>query len=513
MNELKLLITTLRNIFKFNHHDWKAIESRLNPLEIELLHIVGTDENINDHISAEKLFKTIPNDSNFARYRQNLFDKLIVEAIHFNPSNRSYSTFERNRYKCEKLYLVLKIFNKSRQHILAKNIASRLIGLSRKYHFTEIRIGTNEYLHSYYSLRELNQTKAQHYLEDLEKSQNIRHSEFSAHSKYYIFGSKLLHGTSNEIELMQLGKKFKTILDKEKNKNPESHKFYLAYYSLMALISESQDKPEQTLRVARQGLEFFKNLPYEHKSAKIVFMLFMTNSYLVLGLLTEAKQVINETLRIQKSGSNNWFMAKWLLIQIELCQSNYDRANDEYKVMVSHKNYKEQSAQTKDIMEICGAYIGFIAIKYGITNCDFPNRFRIKNRLKAMAQIHANNQRIIIPTLIAQIMFHALDSNFMAVGKCVQKLEVFGKSKLSLANPNYRINCFIKMIGCIPNGHFHSYSVKIRSDKYLNRMKSIDFRFTDAKKVVEIIPYETLWKMILDCLKTPKSLLIMPIHQ
>ena len=71
-------------------------------------------------------------------------------------------------------------------------------------------------------------------------------------------------------------------------------------------------------------------------------------------------------------------------------------------------------------------------------------------------------------------------------------------------SPNYRSNCMIKMLLCIPVNNFKPDIVAMHSAKYEARMAKVPLNYTQQSAEIEILPYEDLWQLILNNLRMPK---------
>ena len=260
---------------------------------------------------------------------------------------------------------------------------------------------------------------------------------------------------------------------------------------------EGIEEFDTAIGYARRGYEYFQELPYEHRKAKIVFMLFMTNCYIKMGYLVEAQQIILESLKIQTSDSYNWFLAKWLLIQIEFIHKNYNQAAIHYNELIRHKANESQPDYRKENLNLCGGYLDFLALTVGLESHEAPGKHGINKLIRTSPEYDPDRQKINVPTLIIQLMFQSYDHNISGMNEAISRLKKYGKTKLRLTNPNYRTNCFIKMIKCIPDGNFHPAAINRRAEKYLNQLKSVNFQFSEDHKALEIIPYEDIWDMLM----------------
>jgi hypothetical protein len=64
----------------------------------------------------------------------------------------------------------------------------------------------------------------------------------------------------------------------------------------------------------------------------------------------------------------------------------------------------------------------------------------------------------------------------------------------------FRSNCFIKMLLQLPKNNFHRAAVLRKADKYWQKLQSVPINQANQGSDMEIIPYETLWRFVVDSL-------------
>ncbi|MEE9373538.1 MAG: hypothetical protein V3V00_10850 [Saprospiraceae bacterium] len=506
MKKLNLIIAILNGLLKYSDKEWEAIQSKLNKFEGEMLNNILADPMVTDENIASDVFNTHFKDIIYQRNRKTLSDKLTNEILLFKPSKRKYNTIQRVQYKCEQLYVILKILRGTEYTQLAKHIALYLIKRAEKYHFSEIRVGTNEYLVYYYSFIEPNKKSVDRCNEDLKVSMDVRAAEIFAESNYNVLFSNFNTANLDKMMVFKQAINAKNKLDRYKSNAENSLKFYTNYFSFCVLMHEGIEDYQVALDYARQGYEYLLTLNFDHKRAKIVFLVHMTNCYLRLGFATEARQTILESLKIQIEGENNWFASMWLLVQIELYQNDYDKAAGYYKKIVNNKSFINQPKYRQDQFNIGGAMLYYLFKSNRISKFQCYNKNDFNRSLVGYENLDQKYTSSSIPILIINLLLELSNSNQKSVKRIIDELEQYCSSKVRTSNVNYRTNCFIKMLQCIPEGNFHPVAVTRKAENDLKRLQGVDFKISDEKTVLELIPYERLWEMILDQLKTTKTL-------
>ncbi|MCB0663807.1 MAG: hypothetical protein KDC24_13755, partial [Saprospiraceae bacterium] len=65
---------------------------------------------------------------------------------------------------------------------------------------------------------------------------------------------------------------------------------------------------------------------------------------------------------------------------------------------------------------------------------------------------------------------------------------------------NFRSNCFLQMLACLPQGDFHPVRVRQLASKYEEKLASMPLKDAPQSPDLEFIPYEHLWEYALELL-------------
>ncbi len=282
--------------------------------------------------------------------------------------------------------------------------------------------------------------------------------------------------------------------------------FRRKFYHLNILVNEFAGNLDEAINWARKGYYFFSQLPYDYIKPKIVFLLHITNSYIRLGNFPEAGQVIGTSLKIQSVGDHNWFMGMWMYTQLSIITKEYDAAVLTYNNMVSTSSFDSQKDDNKQYIFIMGFYLKYI------TTIDQSVTKKIENMgcksisMEEMPEFDILKSRINAPILIISFAFKAFQSKYKDMTKIASELSKYRPSRYSKKTPQFRTYTFIKLINNIVDGNFNKAAISRKNNNFLEQLKASQFRITEQKQALEIIPYEALWEMVIVNLKTPKRL-------
>ncbi|MEE9372726.1 MAG: hypothetical protein V3V00_06695 [Saprospiraceae bacterium] len=504
MRKIRGIVYLLESVMGYKKKHWAQFQSYLPPLESELLNFVLNDKEITDESAANSLFRTDIKDPNFGRLKNKLRHFLFIEIFRFSPSGSSYTPYQKAHYASEQMLAIFKILKGVAYTSLAKPLADKLHAKSQSYHFNEIGLEASRYLFYYYSVIQTDLTNSEKFSKEIKKYNNIVQYEIEAECKFYTILTKQLLAKEKTSDIAALARSYYYKLTSYAVQKLPSSKFYLFYYRLGGLIYEVEGNYKKAIIYAREGYTYFKNQSYDHRTAKIIFMLSMAFCYLRLGFLLEARQIITRSLLLQFKGRNNWFVSKRLLMQIECHKKNYQDAYDHYRDITTHRKFPDLRDNYKAFYLLNGAYFDFLALTGRMPDTPPPSRRSISSTFQNILQKDISNRHIKIPLIIAQLLYNVYDRDYDAIENRIYSLKSYCNRNLMRKSPNFRSNCFIKMLLVIPSNNFNAIAVRRKTKKYLERLRSVPFTVSEHPSEVEVLPYEDLWEMVLEELRAPK---------
>jgi hypothetical protein len=104
-----------------------------------------------------------------------------------------------------------------------------------------------------------------------------------------------------------------------------------------------------------------------------------------------------------------------------------------------------------------------------------------------------------IPILIMQFLLALADKEY---GQCIDRLEGLAKYRTRYLKPDNaaRSHYFFRMLELIPRCDFNAATVKFNAMPLLDNLKTLSANTANQNFDVEIIPYETLWEIVLSML-------------
>ena len=116
-----------------------------------------------------------------------------------------------------------------------------------------------------------------------------------------------------------------------------------------------------------------------------------------------------------------------------------------------------------------------------------------------------------IPILIIQFLLALADKEY---GQCIDREESLAKYRTRYLKPDNaaRSHYFFKMLELIPKCDFNASIVKTNAAPLLEHLMKSSQKTANQNFEVEVIPYETLWEIVLSILKPAETSTVQPMR-
>ncbi len=270
----------------------------------------------------------------------------------------------------------------------------------------------------------------------------------------------------------------------------------------MLYLDELQGDYEAVEQIAIKAYRHFCSLPYEHKVAKELFIFKLIYAQFYLNSLKKSFMYLDQALQISRHGHSNWFICLELKLRALLISRTYHQARETYLQMIDHRNFDHQPLHHRIRWVLLGSYVQFLRL-VGLVQSEKPTTHFIHKHFKFLDKHRDQLGDMKVPYIISQLLFSICRRDYDSMEQRIYALKAFCHTYLKKSTPNYRSSCFIKMLLLVPQNNFHPKVVERRLGLYLRRLEEEAHKI-DPDRIVEVIPYEKLWSIILDQLSAPK---------
>ncbi|MEE9374338.1 MAG: hypothetical protein V3V00_14885 [Saprospiraceae bacterium] len=484
----------------YNEQDWilfkSTLKSSLKSQFFELLQGGYSEREI-----ALKLFRSEKIIASHRNIKSDVKEALQNEILNFFPSNYHYSRFQRAYYQATKQQAVLKYLVGLGMNSIVEDLAQNLVKRAIYFEITEIIVDVSRILILYFAEKNTSYTKVKYYSEINRKFSGVLFLEMKAERTISEIKALISENIESKDHIIGIANDFL-----RNNPLPDkpipSHRYYYQYYPIVIYLFQLKKDYQKAKDVSLEAYDHFCHKRYEHISAKRFFLLQIITSELQLDSRNVSFEYIESTIELSRKGDVHWFDAHELKIRASLSSGNYDVAAKSYNLISGHHNYNHQPLRNRIRWTLLGVYVQFLIV-INLTSTEKPSTQYVNKHFKFLAENKKGLKEMKVPFIIAELLFSIYHKDYDAIETRIYRLKGFCNVYLKKATPNYRSSCFIKMILTLPINNFSPEVVQRRVGHYSRKLEKESF-VIDHSRIVEILPYEELWSIILKYLEKPK---------
>ena len=429
--------------------------------------------------------------------------KRLLNTILFIDTN-SKKNRDEVYYQCWKEWATCRILIEKSARKTAIRLAEKILKKTIQFNFFELTISISLLLRKHYALRERNKERFEYY--DKLYNHNKKEQEYNnLAQKYYM--ELILDYTADSVV-----------------PNPKIKEYAELYYKELALIKDSTDNILFHYHLYQIQLLGFMGV-FDYAGAKkvcdeaISYLSFDTAMlsggirnlllnklvcHIQLKEFEEGKATALECKKFISEGTFNWFKTNEFFFMLSFHTGNYQDAYEIYNTITSHPRFKKYK-MLHETWSLYRIYLHFLYLVGEVTLLKKDKNFsniRLGKFLNNVPSFAKDKHGMNIPVLIIQMAFLILQKKYSPAMERIDALNKYCDRYLKASNPNFRSNCFIKMLVQIPISGFHKSGVERRAKRYLEKLKTIEINFNNQAHEVEVLPFESMWQLVLDTLQT-----------
>ncbi len=462
----------------------------------------------NDEDAAKSLYQTGPLDGKYIKLKSKLKRRLVNNCFFLDFNTPAFSSFHQAKLACHKNLALCNILTVYAARESAIKIAKQNLNTAIKYTFNDVAIGCARILKEYCTLK--GDLKGyEHYSALHEYHEMAWLADMKAESYYQHLLIHYANSVAIKNELSDKAEQFFTAIE-PLSQQYNSYLLHYYMYRIEALIYQLKGDYKAGLNVYER-LEHFLNSNNHFRQDKTIANVNMSKLACNLHLNDFKKGAKAAEICLQSfpKGHINWFVFNEPFYLLAVRTGNYIEAKTIFNAVVFHHRYKDYvPARNKEKWKIYEAYLNFIQETGKITTEElkqFRNkRFSISKFLNEVPIFSKDKRGYNIAILIIHILFLLNKEDYNPIIDRIDALRIYYQRHLK-REEDIRSKLFIKMLLVMEKQSFDYVKTKEKSQKYFDEIRSRQFQYEGTPIDAEIIPYETLWQMVLDVLKGQKG--------
>ncbi len=258
------------------------------------------------------------------------------------------------------------------------------------------------------------------------------------------------------------------------------------------------------IRVANEAEEVLRKCKGAGKQSLSLMALTRVECSVKLRDFTEGYLQVKRAQEMIPAGSINHIKLSEYAITLGLQTGNFDYAYEQLAMVDRKVLNRLLTMQHVEYWLILEAYINLLIVAGKIdpkkTSGTLPD-FKLYKFVNNVPSYSKDKQGMNIQILILQVIFLIINGQY---GKIIDRTDALIRygSRYLMNNENLRNNCFFKLLLTVEKSNFHRAATVRESNKTYQKMISPQARKLGRANSSEIIPYETLWEIVLDNLET-----------
>lgn len=334
--------------------------------------------------------------------------------------------------------------------------------------------------------------------------QNLRHAIFQVELELTTVRNMIQENVENEKVAAYAAEKseyFAPLLGQY-----EDVRIYAAYYYMKISGLFSAYDFAAAADASQAALSFFAQKGLADSRQAQVFNSTLITAYVQLGEYDAGASLLHKTMQMVEKNGMNYFKMIEHGMMLSLRSGRYQKAYEWYSMVDQNAMRSTLSAGYAEYFPLYKGYLSFLV---GTKQINVPeddkefSSFRLAKILNETIGFSKDKRTMNVHLLIIQMLYYTMQRKY---NRALDRVEAIQKycSRHLRRDDAYRSNCFLKMLLELPINGFHRAAVERNAEKWLKKLAEVPFDIVSQSHEVELIPYETLWALVVESLKNKR---------
>lgn len=458
--------------------------------------------------AAKDIYQCDPSEKKYLILKTRLKQKLLNTLFFLDfEDDDNVPEYKSALYECNKTLYCAKVLLMNGSKKIAIPAVEKTLRKAQEYYLTDIELECTKILRAYYSTS--NQYKEFLLYRDLAEQIEQRLMAENLSEKYYQeIIATYAKSKSNKSKVKKLSEKcYKALF--EDFKKYESTKLSLNYFRIKTLFHQFSDDYRSAIEVTEQMEAYVLKTPQFHpKNRPEELAIQKMNFYVHLRDFVNGEAHAKKSLAAIKSGSNNWFALQEYHFLLAMHATEYIHAAEIFRSVVEQSSFRLLSEVKKERWKTFQAYLHYIykakkirEIRAIIQNA--KTGFKLSDYLTEVPSFDKQRRGLNIAIITVQVLFHLEKFEIETISTGVKAIKKYCR-RYPKKDINFRSECFINMLVNMSAEEFRFYQTRKSSEKFYDEMLSVPMEYHGGNRALEVLPYEVMWDIVLDKLKTYK---------
>ncbi len=455
-----------------------------------------------DEDAAKDLYNSSPSDNRYLVLKHNFKKRLYNNLFYLDVNEPSYSDYKKAFYTCYKNFAMCRILSSHSARESAVELGKKTLNVAIKYKFAEVVIGCAKILKDAAFL-DGNLKEHQELINLIEEHEKVLTAELLAENYYQTLAIHYTKSVASKSELTKLATKFLNRLD-QMALNYNTLNFQKDYHRIKAFRYEFEGDYKNALMVFEDFEGFLNSNPvFKDETILAYLYTYKVDCYLHLNDFTNGEATAIKALSLYKKTAVNRYIFLEYYFLLSIRTKNYEKATEIFIDVFEYTKFEYFRESIKERWRIYQSYIYWLLEAKVIPATNIPNKisktFSINDILSNVPIFSKDKRGYNVAILVIQVLFMLIRSEFGRIIDRMDALKLY-RSRHLKREEDLRSKVFIKLLMIMEKQAFDFHLTKQKAEKYLEQLSQHPFKYEGTPTDAEIIPYETLWEMVLEIL-------------
>ncbi len=485
-----------------------------NALNHYLFHGIKEDQFETDDDAARALFGTDASDKRYTTLRARFSEWMVNTLFHLHIKQPEFTPFQEALYQCNRRIFLAKTLASFGARSSSSWFARRVLTRSQRYDLTSYRVQALELLREHASLTG-SEKDFEGYCAEMHEAADTLMKEMRTDE--YLYRIYLHFSRSSEVdsEIRKLAAAYVKEAG-EIYRQRTTRTIALNYFRLRSIQAQIEGNYADTIEVCGEVEQYFEENPrFASKTRLAEFLLLKMTSYFYLRDFEAGSANAEASIAFFKKGTYNWYIFVEYYFLLAMHTANYVKAADIFREVVYHQSFQSQALHRIEKWRIFEAYLRYALEISGQEDALDPKsslmarKFSLYKYLNDTPEFDEKQRGRNTAILSIQILFLLEREDLDILRTRAAELDRYASKHLRKED-NYRSNCFLRMIRVTVDKEFDYTRIEQLGRKYIRKLNATPLVYDGSFNTLEVIPYQTLWKRVLENLQNIESVALAP---
>ncbi len=444
--------------------------------------------------AASVLFDTGASSVHYRKSKNRLKSLLIDSIFTLDPMLSMHTEYDRALAGAWKGTFATKILFGYGVAMAAAEYATSILRDSEYYEFTDTSLCIYRSLRSCYATRYPMHNKLRMVNERIQVLEELCRIENRAEAFYYELAQHRSKRGPKQPDLAVMALDFCTHLERH-SVEVDSWRFTKFFYQIKVASVLLKYKYSDTLHVCDEALRILAAKPFFSPGLAQFFLAQKMVCHLQLNQFEEGRALALEYNRYEESGSYNWYHIQSLVVRLALHTGNYQEAYSTFRNVAHKRSFKGLDPVFLEVWMLFEAYLNYLAYigRVSIPGGSAGSTPRMSRFVNDIPGFSRDKRGMNIPIIVLQAIFAIAQKRYEVAATRIDAIGKYAMRHLREGD-TLRSNVFIRMLQTVKDAGFNQIAVERRAKKWIEKLLRYPKQYSNYE--IEIIPYESLWNLI-----------------